>query len=207
MENPTTVPTLSRNDYRHYFETGIPYAEYMRDLAIAAETPDSSTQAKHLPQNLQRSTRIGKTLRLTEEMQAVLTRLHEPIHWLVIAELWCGDGSQILPVLNAIAEQSEGKIALRVLYRDQNPELMAAHRTGASASIPKLIQLDEQFELLGTWGPRPAAAQALVLELKQNPATAPTYSEELHKWYARDRQQAIQEEVGQLLLSAVPELV
>ncbi|MCC6463436.1 MAG: thioredoxin family protein [Saprospiraceae bacterium] len=206
MESLTTAPTLNRDQYRHYFETGISYADYMRELALAAETPDSSPQAIHLPQNLQRSTRIGKTIRLTEDVQALLPRLQERVHWLVLAELWCGDGSQILPVLNAIAGQSEGKIELRILYRDQNPDLMAAHRSGNSASIPKLVQLDEQFELIGSWGPRPAAAQALVLELKQNPATAPTYSEELHKWYARDRQVSIQEEIAQLLLSAVPEV-
>ncbi len=38
--------------------------------------------------------------------------------------------------------------------------------TGGSRSIPKVLFLDEQFRLLGDWGPRPDRLQAFVLEEK-----------------------------------------
>jgi hypothetical protein len=42
----------------------------------------------------------------------------------------------------------------------------------------------------------------LVKTLKANPETAPHYAEHLHKWYAQDRQHAIQHEALGALLPA-----
>ena len=86
-----------------------------------------------------------------------------------------------------------------IVFRDENPALTDAFLTNGTRSIPKLIVLNEEGELLGTWGPRPAAAQQLVIELKSNPATAPTYAEQLHLWYARNRCADLQQEIISLL--------
>ena len=104
--------------------------------------------------------------------------------------------------LNAIVEFSEGKIEMKLVYRDQNDELMNAYLTKETRSIPKLIQLDKHFKVTGIWGPRPTMAQKLVKELKSNPATAATYANELHLWYAKNKQQDLEEEVSKLLFRA-----
>ena len=57
-------------------------------------------------------------------------------------------------------------------------------------AVPKIVQLDTGAQLLADWGPRPAEAQELVIALKSNPETASNYTEELHKWYAKDKQQS-----------------
>ncbi|MGE5106458.1 MAG: thioredoxin family protein, partial [Sphingobacteriales bacterium] len=99
-------------------------------------------------------------------------------------------------------ELSEGNIEMKLLYRDQNGELMNTCLTNGTKSIPKLIQLDEHFNVTGTWGPRPYPAQKLVAELRSNENTAATYANELHLWYAKDKQQSLEKETAQLIFRA-----
>ena len=117
----------------------------------------------------------------------------------MISEHWCGDASQNIPSFNKIAELSAGKIELRIVYRDENTELMDQHLTNSTRSIPKLIQLDEAYNVTGIWGSRPVEAQELIIKLKSNPLTADTYVNELHLWYARNKQIALQGEIVNLL--------
>ena len=121
---------------------------------------------------------------------------------LVLNEFWCGDGAQILPVHEAVVALSEGALEARVLLRDQHDEVMSMFLTNGARSIPKTVLLDSQCRVLGTWGPRPSEAMELVRRLKSNPETAPTYNNDLHKWYAHDRQHAIQREMAVLLRHA-----
>jgi hypothetical protein len=51
--------------------------------------------------------------------------------------------------------------------------------------FPKLIQLNEVWEVMSNWGPRPEVAQNLVMELKANAETVDNYAEQLHLWYAK----------------------
>jgi Thioredoxin len=198
------METTMTLDYQHYFENGVSYPDYYEGVAAAAQRNDLEGNDTHIPLNFQRMKRLGKTFHMNDDTAAVLRGLTGKIHWLVISENWCGDSAQLSPVMNALAEASEGKIDLRFVYRDQEPALMDAHLTHGKRSIPILIQLDADFRVTGTWGPRPAAAQALTLQLKSDPATAANYSEVLHKWYADDKQQAIQAELQQLLTRTAP---
>jgi Thioredoxin len=198
----TTTKKLTKQDYRNYLAKGISYAEYLDHLTQEARSGQLEGLSAYVPQNLQRMNRIAKTLELDAAMIQAVGELAHPTHWLVLSEHWCGDAAQSLPVLQAIAQRSGGKIDLKIVYRDANPELMDAYLTGQSRSIPKVIQLDSHLNLTGIWGPRPNVAQKLVLELKANPETAPKYAEILHKWYADDRQQSIQRELLKLLHKA-----
>ena len=76
---------------------------------------------------------------------------------------------------------------------------MYAHLTNSGMAVPKIIQLDENFELINDWGPRPAEAQELLIKLKSNPETANSYIEELQKWYSQDKQKSTVKELLQLL--------
>jgi len=75
---------------------------------------------------------------------------------------------------------------------------MQAHLTNGGMAIPKIVQLDAQNLLISDWGPRPQEAQNLVIQLKSNPETAANYSEELHRWYAKDKQQSTVTELLEL---------
>lgn len=194
---------LSPDSYESHFLNAVGFEQYLADFRSAIESaPNSkySNYSQYLPLNWQRTTRVYQHYHPSEAILNTAASLDQKLYWLLIVEPWCGDVSQSLPVIARVAEASKGRIELRLTYRDENPELMNAHLTnGASRSIPILIQMDSAFEVLGTWGPRPKEAQVLVEKLKSNPATADNYAEVLHRWYARNKQQAIQSELLALL--------
>lgn len=112
---------------------------------------------------------------------------------LVIAEDWCGDASSTIPILARFADAVPG-MELRILRRDEYPELMDRYLTNGSRSIPIVIVLDEAFRELGHWGPRPAELQAWVLANRPHVPKAELYPQ-VRKWYARDRGETTLREV------------
>ncbi len=112
---------------------------------------------------------------------------------LVIAEDWCGDASSTIPILAQFADTVPG-MELRVLRRDEHPELMDRYLTNGSRSIPIVIVLDEGFREVGHWGPRPASLQTWVLENRPLVPKAELYPL-IRKWYARDRGETTLREV------------
>lgn len=147
--------------------------------------------------NEHRMKRIEKTIKLLPEAKSFLSDLEEKVTWLVITEAWCGDAAQSVPVLHALAEQSE-KVELKIILRDEHQEIMELFLTNGSKSIPKLVCLDKSGKELFTWGPRPAELQKMVVEYKQRPEPKEPYEEfviKLQKWYARDKTESVQKEI------------
>lgn len=115
-------------------------------------------------------------------------------HLLALSEDWCGDAVNTLPVVARWAEALDD-VELRVLTRDDNPDLMDAHLTdGASRSIPIVIVYDEEFREVGWWGPRPAELQRWVLGEGQELPSDERYRH-VRGWYARDRGRSVIEEL------------
>jgi hypothetical protein len=98
---------------------------------------------------------------------------------------WCGDAVNTLPVVARFAEEVGWD--LRVLDRDENPDLMDEHLTGGkSRSIPVVIVYDESFKEVGWWGPRPDELQKWVLTEGQALDSGERYKN-VRRWYAKDR--------------------
>lgn len=192
------APTLiSRIDYKSYFDKAVSYQEYLQNFQDEIALGEGSAFAKYLPQNWQRQSRLDRKLKLSDELKSVINKIDQPINWLVITEHWCGDASQINPILNKIAEESKGKINLRFIYRDENEALIDEHLTdGRSRSIPILLQLDKAFNVIKTYGPRPAEAQSLVVSIL---AEGGNYNIPLHTWYAKDKQKSLQKDMVEFL--------
>lgn len=190
-------------NYRDYFDKAISYEAYLNNFQAEIGIGDKSKFAEYLPQNWSRQSRLDRKFKLREDLQNAIDNIKKPIHWLVITEHWCGDASQINPIINKVAVASQGKIDLRFIYRDENELLIDAHLTdGRSRSIPILIQLDENYNLISSYGPRPAVAQDLVKSLL---AGGSAYSIPLHTWYAKDKQQSIQQDLTMLIAALVLE--
>lgn len=172
---------------------------------LMAATPRDEQDApydKYIPINQKRVKRIRKVLAkkgLCDELGAVATVLPRGVRMLVLNEFWCGDGAQILPVHEAVVLASQGTVDVRVLMRDDNLEVMDLFLTNGGRAIPKTVLLDQECQVLGTWGPRPEEAMDLVKRIKSDPAIAHTYSREVHKWYTQDATQATQAELAVLL--------
>jgi hypothetical protein len=112
---------------------------------------------------------------------------------LVIAEDWCGDASSTIPLVARLADQVPG-LELRILRRDEYPEVMDRYLTNGSRSIPIVIALDEEFRELGHWGPRPRVLQAWVMANRASIPKAELYPQ-VRQWYARDRGESTLREV------------
>ena len=127
---------------------------------------------------------MARRARATPEAIARADALPGRRFLLVLNEDWCGDAVNTLPYVAALADASAA-LELRVVGRDANPDLMDAHLTNGSRSIPIVIVHDAEFRELGVWGPRPAELQAWVL----GPGQALDKAErdkEVRRWYARD---------------------
>jgi hypothetical protein len=118
-------------------------------------------------------------------------------HLLVLSEDWCGDAVNTVPVVARLAALSPN-LELRVLARDENLDLMDAHLTGTSRSIPIVILLDAEYRERAWWGPRPTALQDSVSGEWQVLEKASRYRE-ARIWYARDRGRTTLEEVVSML--------
>ena len=114
---------------------------------------------------------------------------------LVIAEDWCGDASNTVPIVAKLAESVPG-FELRVIQRDTYPDVMNQYLTNGSRSIPIVIALDQNFQELGHWGPRPTELQAWVMANRGTMPKTELYPQ-VRKWYARDRGETTVREVLQ----------
>jgi hypothetical protein len=121
---------------------------------------------------------------------------------MAIAEDWCGDASNLVPIFARLAEASP-RVDFRILNRDENPELMDMYLTNGSRSIPIVVIMDEEFRPVGRWGPRPAELQEFVITEKR---AARRTSSEIYKdarqWYARDRGETTLRELLKVMAEA-----
>lgn len=161
---------------------------------------NSESMLNYTKLNLSRTGRWDNRARLSESLRSELREFPFPMTWLVITEGWCGDSAQVLPFLAKMASESPN-ITLKIILRDQYPDVMDQFLTNGARSIPKLVALEsETLEVLGTWGPRPEEAQSRYMDERADPDIEnKKASENLHLWYARDRGDTLQNEIRDLL--------
>ena len=131
------------------------------------------------------------------EISARVETLGGHWHLLVLNEDWCGDAVNIVPIVAKLAD-SVSNVDLRILARDENLDIMDAHLTGKSRSIPIVILLNKKFEECGWWGPRPRALQKWVTEKGMLLPKDERYRE-IRTFYARDRGLTTMEEIVSML--------
>lgn len=179
------------------------YRDLVKDLALKGGTTgleQKESLINYTALNNRRMKRWDKTFKLSESDKLLIEKWNRPVLWLVLTESWCGDASPSIPVMYKIVGAS-ANITLKVVLRDENPELMNLFRTNSSLSIPKLIMVDEQSkEVLKSWGPRPTKATKMVEDYKkENGELTPEFKEDLQLWYNKDKGQNISEDLLQLL--------
>lgn len=99
---------------------------------------------------------------------AFFANLPQPIHVLALAEDWCGDVINNLPVLGQLAAVS-GKLNVRIFLRDQNLDIMDQYlKQGQFRSIPVFVLFDENFRELGHWIERPARIREMQAAMRSD---------------------------------------
>jgi len=182
------------------------YAEY-RKLAsdlVAQGKPTghdlSEALAHYAELNETRMNRLEKTITIADEIIQKLQNCSKNYIWLVLAESWCGDAAQILPVIHKMSEVSPA-IHFKIVLRDDHDALMQQFLTNGGKAIPKLIILDAQtLEVVADWGPRPQGAKQLIVDYKSvHGVVDETAKIELQKWYLHDKGSSIQQEILEIM--------
>lgn len=190
---------------KNSLKRGVSYSTYrtlIKGLLIEGKsTGNEQTEERFTFSKLndKRMDRLDKTLQITAETQSFLNQLKNSYTFLVIAEGWCGDAAQILPILNKISEASI-KISLKIVCRDENDALMNEFLTNGSKSIPKVIVVDSNNKIINSWGPRPFIATKMVQEYKAKNGVIDTeFKRDLQIWYNKDKGNSTQQDIVKLL--------
>ena len=117
--------------------------------------------------------------------------------FLAISEDWCWDAANTVPVLAKLCDTA-GDMELRVISRDEYPDLMDHYLTNGTRSIPIVVVLDADLRELGHWGPRPAELQAWAKANKGEMEKKDFYAE-MRRWHVKDGGQSMLREIVEIL--------
>ena len=126
-----------------------------------------------------------------------LSQTGTELRLLILAEDWCGDAANTVPVLAKLGTEVEN-VDVRIIKRDENPEVMDQYLTNGARSIPIAILLDSEWNELGHWGPRPLELQQWVMENKDIIPKEERYPH-VRRWYAKDKGESTLRELLELL--------
>ncbi|MGC6285745.1 MAG: thioredoxin family protein [Polaribacter sp.] len=178
------------------------YRKLVSDLLAEGKStgPNQTEDLTHYSTlNVKRMDRLDKKIEISEETKLHLQKLDKKQLWLVLTEGWCGDAAQNLPVIEKMAAESSN-IELRLILRDENPEVMDLFLTNGARAIPKLISFDEEFNVLFTWGARPSIATQMVVDYKADHGKLdPDFKKNLQIWYNKDKGQNVQSDFVALI--------
>lgn len=182
------------------------YDSYRNFVISLAE--NKSTTGDQTPERIEatklnavRMNRIEKQVVIRKDLEELVRKVKSKWGWVILAEPWCGDGAQNIPVIEKISSLNPN-IKLEIILRDENLEFMDKYLTNGARSIPKLICANsESGKEKGAWGARPKKIQDMVLEYKaKNPGVShEEFIKNLHLWYARDKGESLQEDFLKLI--------
>ena len=186
------------------FHWGMPYDVFLQKMRQKVEAGgDGLDEAErklfgYVRLNYQRSQRIHRTYKVSDDLRALIAKITEPQRWLVLTEDWCGDSAQTIPYVAEMAVLNPN-VELRILQRDDNLDIMDQYLTDGKRSIPIVAAFDHRGYELFHWGPRPAEAAALFQAEQEAGLPKAGVYKKLHLWYGRDRGQAVEAEFKALL--------
>jgi Thioredoxin len=167
-------------DWKALWEEGYSFAEF-----VAAAAPEH----RALWEGIYRASRVPEWATKPPAEERKL---------LVLAEDWCVDTSSTLPVLARWVEATPG-LSLRILKRDEHPEVMDRYLSNGTRSIPVVLVLDRDLHLLRHWGPYSVPLASWVREHKPPALVKDEFVKGKRSWYARDRGETTLREVMAVL--------
>jgi len=193
--------------FKEKISGALSFVEYYRKIeSLLSESKTSGINhsealVSYTQLNMQRMNRLLKTIELDPELTDIARNFGRNLGFIVLAEAWCGDVAQNLPIIHKIIKLNPSW-KMHILWRDENLDLMNEYLTNAAISIPKVIIFDAiTFEELAVWGPRPAILQDKVMAYKADPKDMPysEFVESVHLWYAKDKGKNLQLEWKEII--------
>jgi hypothetical protein len=174
------------------------YINLTKEIVKSTNPPEmyrDDKMMRYTTDNLERMLQLNDTIEIQSKLYNELQQSTAKWIWVCITEPWCGDASQIVPILHLISTSSD-RVEFKILLRDNHNNVMDNYLTNGGRSIPKLICLkaDDLIEV-GTWGPRPAILQEIVVDKLNDPSLS--FGDKVrmvHSWYGENKGEAIQHE-------------
>jgi hypothetical protein len=135
----TTSNALSAAFLRSKFEAAHPYNAY---VATGNEAQQQGWR------------KIYDQTRLTDHQKSLIAGFTRQMKILVSSGVWCGDCVQQTPLLQKIAEASNGTVDLRIVDRDQHADLAEQVQICGGMRVPVAVFMAEDFELVSIFGDR-----------------------------------------------------
>jgi len=201
--NSTTVDQQKNTfqNLQNYWLDALTFDEYMQEATERANNNsiENDPYQEYYELGLQRMNRTLKTFKLDAEQLQRAEAKNFTGKILIISEPWCGDASATVPAVSKFFEATGNKV--RVFLRDRDTSLIDQFLTNGTQSIPKVIVLDENFNVVANWGPRPQFGNDLLKKLKENPETYPReeFYNDLQVYYSRNKGKDAIEEIITLL--------
>lgn len=199
---------MIKNLISNSIKKGVSYSTYrtlIKGLLIEGKSTGNEQSEAILAYSIlndKRMDRLDKTLKISEETTTALNKLTDNFTLLVLAEGWCGDAAQILPIINKITEASS-KIELKIVCRDENEDLMNQFLTNGGKAIPKVIVVNNKNEVVNSWGPRPHVATKMVNDYKiAHGGLDDTFKKNLQIWYNKDKGNNTQKDLLDILVNS-----
>jgi len=187
------------NSVEKYWKKAVSYTDYLyhSEQKIKELQQSSSEEDRRFLEyyqlGLTRMHRVGKTYRPDEKQLKRFSEKGFRGKILIISEGWCGDAAMIVPVVHRFF----GDECVRMVYRDENEELISQYLTNGGKSIPIVLILDQEENVTSHWGPRPAHGMELLKKYKNSPQTytADDFHNELQVYYTKNKGLDIVEEI------------
>jgi len=131
------------------FATGLTWKDYMAQMGdTRARTEENYAKSG-----------------LTDDERKFFSGLGQVRYAMMLAENWCGDVHRNSPLLARVVEAMPN-CELRVFFRDQNLDLTDCFLNNGYRSIPVIAFFDQDWNEIGRWIERAAAATAKVVGIR-----------------------------------------
>ena len=193
-----------------YIQNGYNFEDYLEqiedELEKQIELDDPKELVPYYAINLKQSREIRKNFRYNPGMEKKAKSYNAELKFLVISEGWCEDASQIVPIVDRLAETIG--IECKIVFRDENLELMEEYHTNGSFSVPIIIGVTPEGEEAFRFGPRPAKAMEFTNRFKKDPDkySKDDFIEDLDRYYLENHGQDIISEILTLIEEYTTEL-
>jgi hypothetical protein len=181
------------NTIKNYWEQAISFPEYLKDIEKEIHSNKNPDFTPYYELNKKRINRISHTFKATDSLKERFEQLNFSGKLLIISEGWCGDAAQSVPVIYQFFEKY---LEIKIVYRDQN-ELINQYLTDGSKSIPIVLVLNNNYEVIAHWGPRPDYGNDLFYKYKNDEVAYPKeqFMEDMQMAYNKDKGLSIIEEM------------
>jgi hypothetical protein len=168
--------------FAHLWDQALPYERFVRESTTHCDL----------------WTGVYRTARVSQWAVDAAARLGRRFRLVVLAEDWCGDASSTVPIVQRWVEAT-GTIEVRIVRRDEHPEVMDAYLSNGARAIPIVIVLTEAMEEVGHWGSRPAELQAFVMAQRGAGHKSQAYFPDVRRWYAQDKGESTLREILEVM--------